>query len=193
MKTLIKILCLSVFTFVIANEKNEFYDQDIFQDNVTIILKDSKSYEQTTILSIDSKYIIFKTQKFEQPFRIDINKVKTVKTINGTVLYEPNKLITKKVLKDEIKDSLITNDITPFISNESLIYNSGIDLEAYRNKYYLGLLLQIGGTAIIVSGTEDSQILGGILSLFGSILQLTAVNDVGEAGEKLQKVKDKNK
>ena len=81
MKTLIKILCLSVFTFVIANEKNEFYDQDIFQDNVTIILKDSKSYEQTTILSIDSKYIIFKTQKFEQPFRIDINKVKTVNSI----------------------------------------------------------------------------------------------------------------
>ena len=178
MKTLIKILYLSLFTFVIANDTMSFKNEAIFEnDNVILELRDGTIYGNAKIISMDGNWTKIKT-KYSGNLNLRTNKVRTIKSFNGTLLYGTE------------KRTIINDKQSPFISNEALINGAGRSLVEYKEKSYTGLILSLAGSALIISNPANPTV-GSALTLLGYIISIQAINDVGIAGEKLQKVEIK--
>lgn len=165
MKIFFKILCLSLFSII--------FSKDLIFMNDGVKHYGSIKDKSQIFNDIDYITLTYKNKGIRNILKSDVLYIKLT---NGEVY---NSLGVSIIEPDTKYYELNTN--------EKLIQSASNNLISYRNKYYTGLAISFAGLLFGLS-VENATVPGGLFMLIGGVTQILAVNDVGIAGEKLQRV-----
>tara|TARA_B110000263_G_C15110296_1_gene419474 strand:- start:44 stop:592 length:549 start_codon:yes stop_codon:yes gene_type:complete len=179
MKTLIKILCLSVFSICLGNDLNP-------STNIYTVIIESSNNET---IKYESIYFVEKTL-FTFIFKDNVGNIIEIKKKEIKSIYDSNNnyIHTDQLTSTEFKNNNPSNK-----TNQELVISAGKHLEKFTRLYYLGLFLTAAGSVSAILDVDDGEIntpkVSAGLSTAGFILQIISVTQVGQAGKELQSVK----
>jgi hypothetical protein len=115
---------------------------------------------------------------------IALNYVKSYQI--GSVQIVPVDSIQVNNIPKNNSNTVISYDKLPNSINDDRIKQAGKELIKFSNNYYTGLGLMVGGYIVMYIGanqkSEPILLVGGLVSLIGTIFQLECNSHVGKAG-----------